>query len=206
MYVAEVVGDSHEPRPLPSCPDCQGESPTWSPDGQWISFLRPDGLYRVGVSGGAAQRVAAIPHPTRYAWSPDSTTITSDARDGLYIVDLSSAVPTSRHVVRQRAYEGPGAPTWSPDGKRIAWFSTPRTKRGYIAQLWTADQDGGHVKLLRDFGCCVSEWKSAVWSPDGGRLAFSLELDDIDPRVYVLASDSGDVVRTFPGYGPLSWR
>lgn len=77
------------------------------------------------------------------------------------------------------------APSWSPDGREIAWFSD--TGDGY--QLQIAAQDGLAEPSLLAIGESRMAWE-ATWSPDGSRIAF---VDD-DVRVRVVEVATGDVV------------
>jgi Tol biopolymer transport system component len=61
------------------------------------------------------------------------------------------------------------APTWSPDGRRIAYYSN---KSGAY-QIWMVNRDGSGARQITDAtepGGLVLP----IWSPDGSRMAFSL--------------------------------
>ena len=70
---------------------------------------------------------------------------------------------------------------WSPDGKRIAWFSD----RGGEYGLMVADQDGGSARRidLPD----PTFFFVPQWSPDGTRLAFT----DTDYRILIVDVEIG---------------
>jgi tricorn protease len=70
---------------------------------------------------------------------------------------------------------------WSPDGKRIAWFSDEGGEYG----LMLADQDGGNARRIPIADPTFFFVPS--WSPDGTRLAFT----DTDYRVLILDLASG---------------
>ena len=57
------------------------------------------------------------------------------------------------------------APAWSPDGRRIAFYSD----RSGVYQLWTIRPDGSGLEQIAD----VPGTNFPVWSPDGARIAFS---------------------------------
>jgi Tol biopolymer transport system component len=62
---------------------------------------------------------------------------------------------------------GDGEPTWSPDGKRIAF----RRDNGNSFDLWTVPSAGGTPRpLLRTF---QANERSPDWSPDGKRIAYT---------------------------------
>ena len=91
-------------------------------------------------------------------------------------------------------------PTWSPDGRRIAFVSN--RNQGYI-QIWVIDADGGNPIRLTD-----GVWdQNPDWSPDGTKIAYDVLLNPLDPSkwirtIYVMDSDgrnSRQLIKE-PGY------
>ena len=88
-------------------------------------------------------------------------------------------------------------PSWSPDGKRIAFSSDrdgrPRKNFGITYEIYVMDADGGNQQRLtnNDF----DDWHP-VWSPDGKRIAFSSDRDDreghFSHEIYVMDADGGN--------------
>lgn len=65
-------------------------------------------------------------------------------------------------------------PTWSPDGRKIAFAGTP--PRGSRRDIYVVNADGSGLRklLLND-----SDNREPEWSPDGSRIAFSsFRVDD----------------------------
>lgn len=62
-------------------------------------------------------------------------------------------------------------PRWSPDGKRIAFFSN----RSGRTEVWTINPDGSGLQQLTY--ASKSFVTTSVWSPDGARLAYSINAD-----------------------------
>ena len=93
------------------------------------------------------------------------------------------------------------APSWSRDGRQIAFFSS----RYGIA---VADVDGGHLRGVSHSPSRVIGLSGPSWSPDGTKLLFS---DDYGKLYIANADGSGLIRRVTPvlkdGYpwGSLSW-
>jgi eukaryotic-like serine/threonine-protein kinase len=150
--------------------------PAYSPNGEFIAFRSersPKGIYVMGASGENPRFVSELGfHPS---WSPsgkeivvstfgrDQPTVRPSAGTGkLVVIDIDTGA--KRDLIRLDA----SFPTWSPNGKRIAyWFYTGTHGRRNVA---TIPADGGEpVVVAKDFA--VSNW-NPVWSPDGRYLYF----------------------------------
>jgi Tol biopolymer transport system component len=102
--------------------------------------------------------------------SPDGERIAFDSdRDGIrgvYVADSNGS------EVRRVSGEGFAAvPSWSPDGKRLA-FVRAEPSRPNVWNVWTLDLAGGgamHQITSHESG---QPW-GASWFPDGNRLAYS---------------------------------
>jgi dipeptidyl aminopeptidase/acylaminoacyl peptidase len=128
----------------------------WSPDGRRIAFLSVDSLPK--TSDAARKR------------RDDPQVYEGDFRlSHVWVVDVGSKkeselVHTTQFTVR-------GAPTWSPDGKRIAYVTTPTTllrderRNGFIVDATT-----GAAERI-DAGADIQD--TPTWSPDGRTLAFT---------------------------------
>ena len=112
---------------------------------------------------------------------------------------LPNAVALSPDGARQTSF------SYSPDGKRIAYWSPP-TDSGANWQLWVANADlSAPVKLPATV--FFSSPPIAVWSPDGSRLAASSS-EFGAAHVVVVPAAGGAVQRLTPGTGvefPLAW-
>ncbi len=74
-------------------------------------------------------------------------------------------------------------PSWSPDGKRIAFMSD--------FDIYVMDADGGNQRNITNHP--NGDWDPS-WSPDGKRIAFvtAREEDDWNNEIYVMNADGGN--------------
>lgn len=206
LVVVEANGPAAEPRNL--CDDCPAAAPAWSPDGRWIAYLSGGTVRRISAEGGPSELVAKGPVQS-IAWSPDGTRLLIGAADGVHVLDLSRLPFSTTTIENVSPGEGPSAPAWSPDGKRISWFSTPPLDEGFTAEVWTASSDGSDPQRLMRSGCCVSDWSAPAWSPDGDVIALGLGLDPARPPDLILlqSGDGTEFERVAGlGWGPMSWQ
>jgi Tol biopolymer transport system component len=154
----------------------------------------------------------AVPGDQRIAFAS-----THGAPDGM-VFDLYTVAVDGSGLTRLTTYGEDGmeavAPTWSPDGSRIAFGTRDVMRAGYGISLM--DADGGNPVQLTDVGDCNDfdffEIYGPVWSPDGSRFAFAADFDracgqGVLPDIY-LADASGETVTrltSFSDQGYASW-
>jgi dipeptidyl aminopeptidase/acylaminoacyl peptidase len=126
---------------------------------------------------------------TRPAWSPDGTRIAfvsnrTDDPDANYNSDVwvveADNEDLGAHLVRITNNPGPdAAPSWSPDGKRIAHLSNIETSAALYgtSHLAVSSSTGGDSKLL---------------TRDLDRMIFQPRFSRRDDSIYFLLEDSGE--------------
>ena len=102
--------------------------------------------------------------------------------DGQNPVQLTTTKPSTNHPASE------SDPAWSPDGEKIAFWST---RDGENAQLYVMDADGQNQTRLSHNAAYES---GPAWSPDGTRIAFHSNLDG-GLAIYVMDADGQNRTR-----------
>ncbi len=168
-------------KPIPLTADCaQDDSdPAYSPDGRSLAYRSEcggGGIFVMGATGEASRRIADFGFAP--AWSPDASEIV--------VVTERTGPPTSRNslselwavrvdtgVRRRVSLYDAMAPTWSPDGRRIAFWGL--RYETFQRDLWSVAADGSEsapeaaVSIVDD---AAIDW-APVYSHDGRWLYFA---------------------------------
>jgi eukaryotic-like serine/threonine-protein kinase len=150
--------------------------PAFSPDGKLIAFRserKPRGIYVMEETGENVRRLTDFGfHPS---WSPDGEKIVVSDRPS--DIHTSHTIPNSRLWTidtasgEKRQIETGGdavMPSWSPNGRRIAFWYVAAGNPGEIA---TVPADGGDPVIIAS-DAAAADW-NPVWSPDGKYLYFA---------------------------------
>ena len=119
-------------------------------------------------------------------------------RYSLEVADVDGSNPRSLLVSSEPIM----SPTWSPDGRQIAYVSFEKKR----AQIFTASVETGQRRLITDFTGING---APSWSPDGRQLAVVLSKGG-NPKIYTIDMASGrltqvtfgDAIDTEPRYSP----
>jgi TolB protein len=158
-------------------------SPAWHPSGRKL-------IYSKFLEGGAGTQLEEVDFATgkTRTISGGGLNITPEySTDGRYVIyasgnesgtDLMMAPIDSPTVIQRLTFgrgSDNGSPTFSPDGRRIAFFSS----RSRFPQIYTMDADGTNVQLLTPFTPGVRSYRAAPdWSPDGRAVAYEQQNGD----------------------------
>lgn len=161
----------------------------FTPDGSAVVFVKDGSFHEVDVASG---EVTAIPFTAqveqqlgprvfhempyegesfavknvRYGeMSPDGSTLVFGSLSQLWTMDLPAGEP--RPLIA--GGEGQYQPTFSPDGRSIAFVSWHATEGGH---LWRVPAAGGQPQRLTTI---PAYYANPVWSPDGSAIAYIRE-------------------------------
>jgi hypothetical protein len=182
-----MVMDPIEPL-VPGAPKTLGVLPRyrWASDGKSIVIMQGGKLRRLDVN---TREVATIPFTAKvhrtisqmnryefrisdgplavkfFRWptaTPDGGTIAFQAVGHIWVQDGEGGAP--RRLTPASFDHLEYAPTWSPDGRSLAFVTFDDTARGHV---WKVSAGGGApVRLTREAG----DYVDPVWSPDGASL------------------------------------
>ena len=80
-------------------------------------------------------------------------------------------------------------PTWSPDGRRIAFMNLAEENN---VDIFVLDLDSGErINVTND--PARDMW--STWSPDGTRIAFVSQRDNPQGEIYMVSADGSDLQR-----------
>jgi tricorn protease len=141
------------------------------------------------ISADEIQNAAISPTGVRAVFEAHGDIFTVPAEKG----DVRNLTNTSNAAERE--------PGWSPDGKRVAYFSDATGEY----KLYLRDQDGLAPPKVIDLGPNPTYFYSPQWSPDSKRIAFS----DKRLNLWYVEVETGKVVHIdadiHGGFGPTSF-
>lgn len=202
--------------------------PSWSPDGQWIAFVRyvpkpPDcngllpevskgcnhaSLYLIRPDGTGlkllTENVYLSDSPYNSpSWSPDSHWLAlavGDQQPDVVAINVDSG--ESRILENSPANDL--YPMWSPEGRYVAFVS----ERDGSKEIYVVSSEGtGTINLTQD----PADDSNPVWSPSGNQIAFLSDREELGIfKLYVMSTDGTGLIKlsdyyltTRPAWSPV---
>ena len=176
-------------------PPGQHVDPSWSADGKYLVFasfgpmgprFSRNSLWMLDLSSGETKKIPVgdLQNQASPVMSPDGRTIYFSAIStkgfGLYSVPASGTGPPTE--LWSTGKEAPTALALSRDGKRL-FFTRNRT----VSQIWQTGTDSSPAKAL--YQDEVVRAKLPIYSPDGKRLAYLVQLENNNQDLWVMNAD-----------------
>jgi TolB protein len=168
--------------------------PAWSPDGKKFAYLADDAFrtlniiyaYSNGPSVGGGFPIGGEPGRDRaFDWSPNGSQIVFQLSKfesgGIVLLDVVENTTQPISAIGK-------SPTWSPDGKRIAFVSRSSTDKDEVSVM---NADGSNVTLLTP----NSNWDDVfelAWSPGGSKLLFVARQGE-NEQIYRVNADGSNL-------------
>lgn len=144
--------------------------PVLSPDGKRIAFAALGDIYVLNIGSKPENITRDKYFDTDPAWSPDGRQLVYSSDKGGHLLQLSIRdMVTGRDRQLTDLTTQPLGATWSPDGKRIAFFAV--NAMWGEATLSVVDVASGSVTKIHD---SLFAPGTPTWSPDGKRVAIAM--------------------------------
>lgn len=149
-------------------------------------------------------------------WSPDDAKIaigmninSADENNEIVVLDQNGTLIFTTHLAELYEKSYISSLSWSPDGKKIAFWYTANENINSALRLAILDTS---TQKITDF--CTSKdsphyrWhtndKSPIWSPDSNYLLIETTNDDI-PNAVIIDISNGNAVIIKNSYEPVGW-
>lgn len=144
-----------------------------------------------------------IPTPTRTPTPRPATMVYAQGFGDNHILGL---VTSAGAVINPNLHPRASAPTWSPDGRRVAFFGEPGlSDQGGIYALgngvWVLEVNTGNPQ----FFFATDHVKSMDWAPVGDKLAVEIGPPGVPHQVVIFDTRDGREISRFAGEQP-AWK
>ena len=166
-----------------------------APDGEWLAMVAegPEGrgIYLGRLGDDADMETVWWRSGGSPAWAPDSRSIAYIDEGDLWVEALADG---GERVQLTFGLPGVRDPVFSPDGRRIAFYSTASGSQ----DIWVADvRAAGDPRALTQGAMALDDSRfEPAWSPDGRRVAYISNASDYwHDDVWLVDTESGETAQ-----------
>lgn len=205
LFIRDITTDSSRVIQFPG--DLWLGSPTWSPDGRWIAFLEQNNehtrLWKLNVTDGKLEAITpAMPYKGPGGvwqgfidWSPDGKTIAVSrslhVTDTDWRVSLSMVSPTNGTFlsdINTLAGWGDKNPSYSPDGRSVAFVSSRANTLTNYTTIWIRNLTTNQLRHLRlPDSYQLSDVSLPRWVSDNALLITAYTGNPVKPRNLIVS-------------------
>ena len=181
IYV-QLVGSAEPPRRFTTEPAFE-VNPVWSADDMQIAYLRRDpqrqelNIWVMSALGGPSTKVSDLAVSFGISWSPDGRYINAarvSPPNGIYRIPVQGGEPVAS--LRPTAAERVGMPSFSPDGRFLAYSSCQEPGRCFVNIVEVDAEFAAHGSPRPLTRHPVFRIDGITWSRDGKFLVYAAYL------------------------------